>query len=68
MSGSQRADLWRGRASPLSAMDLPPILSDFADELAGQGFVVTDARYDAQAYGNGLVEFAAGPGQHLRFV
>jgi hypothetical protein len=43
MSGSQRADLWRGRASPLSAMDLPPILSDFADELAGQGFVVTDA-------------------------
>jgi hypothetical protein len=46
-------------------MDLPPILSDFADEL---GFVVTDARYDAQAYGNGLVEFAAGPGQHLRFV
>lgn len=42
-------------------MDLPPILSDFADELAGQGFVVTNARYDAQAYGNGLVEFAAGP-------
>jgi hypothetical protein len=49
-------------------MDLPPILSDFADELPGHGFVVTDARYDTQAYGNGLVEFAAGPGHHLRFV